>query len=191
MRNHPIIRLPFVFFDFGPEYLATLGAVDLGLSAGYVTGENVNNTFPGIFGDVEEWGGAINLGYQEWTFGAAYRSTNVAGGGPVVKGFSSNVFENETTDIWSFGFTYETGPWMVGANYITAEEELPFFTENQDGSGLQFAAAYTFNETIRLGAGFQHFKFEGPFDVCFTDTGEFGCDTMNGNIGYLETSLTF
>ena len=178
-------------WDLAASYVGTFGPVDLGLSAGYVTGENVNNTNPGFLGDLEEWGGAVKLGYAEWTLGAAYRSTNVAGGGPVVPGFIANVFADETTDIWSFGLTYERGPWMLGANYIMSEEELPFFTEDQEGSGLQFAAAYTFNETIRLGAGYQHFEFEGPFDVCLTDTGQFGCDTLDGNIGYLETTFSF
>jgi hypothetical protein len=178
-------------WDFGASYLTTFGEVDLGLSAGYVTGENVNNTWVGHFGDLEEWGAAAKLGFREWTFGAAYRSTNVAGGGPVVAGFDSNVFDDETTEIWSFGLTYERGPWMFGANYITATEDMPFWSEDQEGSGLQFAGAFTFNETIRLSAGWQRFEFEGPFDACVTDTGQFGCDTLDGDVGYLETSFSF
>lgn len=176
-------------WDFAASYLTTLGVVDLGVSAGYVTGENVNPTF--ARGDLEEWGGAVRLGYAEWTLGAAYRSTNIAGGGPVVRGVFGNVFEDETTDIWSFGLTYERGPWMFGANYITANEELAFWSEDQEGSGLQFAGAYTINEFIRIGAGYQHFEFEGPFDACATDTGQFGCDTLDGDVGYLETSFSF
>jgi outer membrane protein OmpU len=176
-------------WDFAASYLTTFGDVDLGLSAGYVTGENVNPTF--ARGDLEEWGGAVRLGYAEWTVGAAYRSTNIAGAGPVVRGVFGNVFEDETTDVWSFGLTYERGPWMFGANYITADEELAFWSEDQEGSGLQFAGAYTINENIRLSAGWQRFEFEGPFDVCFTDTGQFGCDTLDGDIGYLETSFNF
>jgi hypothetical protein len=176
-------------WDFAASYLTTLGMVDLGLSAGYVTGENVNPTF--ARGDLEEWGGAVRLGYAEWTVGAAYRSTNIAGAGPVVRGIFGNVFEDETTDVWSFGLTYERGPWMFGANYITANEELAFWSEDQEGSGLQFAGAYTLNENIRFSAGWQRFEFEGPFDVCFTDTGQFGCDTLDGDVGYLETSFSF
>lgn len=178
-------------WDVGASYIGTLGPVDLGMSVGYVTGENVNNTFVGVFGDLEEWGGAVKLGYAEWTAGVAYRSTNVAGGGPVVAGFAPNVFEGEYTDIWSFGLTYERGPWMFGANYIMAEEELRFFTSDQEGSGLQFAGAYTFNETIRMSAGWQHFEFDGPFGTCFTDAGGGSCFALDGDVGYLETSFNF
>jgi hypothetical protein len=178
-------------WDFAASYVRSFGEVDLGLSAGYVTGENVNNTFVGFFGDVEEWGGAAKLGYREWTLGAAYRSTNVAGGGPIVQGFDSNVFDDEYTDIWSFGLTYERGPWMLGATYIMAEEELLFTTAEQEGSGLQFAAGYAFNEMIRITGGYQHFEFDGPINNCFTDAGGFGCDTLDGDVGYLETTFSF
>jgi hypothetical protein len=182
-------------WDFAASYARTVGALDFGLSAGYVTGENVNNTFAPFFGDVEEWGAAAKLAYREWTAGIAYRSTNVSGGGPIVQGlFTSNVFEDEYTDIWSFGLTYERGPWMFGATYIVAEEELLFTTAVQDGSGLQFAAGYTFNENIRLTGGYQHFEFEGPSNSCITDTGGIffpPCDTLDGDVGYLETTFSF
>ncbi len=179
-------------WDFAAAYLGTLGDIDLGLSAGLVTGDNVNNTSPGFYGSLFEWGLAGKLGYREWTVGGAFRRTNVAGGGPVVTApFSSNVFEGEYTNIWSTGLTYERGPWMFGVNYVYADEELPFYTADQEGEGLQFAAGYTFTENIRATAGYQHFEFDGPFDVCPTDFGGFGCDTLNGNIGYVETTFSF
>lgn len=178
-------------WDIAASYSRAMGAVDLGLSVGYVTGENVNNTSPGFLGDVEEYGAALKLGYREWTFGAAYRNTNVAGGGPIVQGFASNVLDDERTDIWSLGLTYERGPWMLGATYITASEEIPFSSVDQEGDGLQFAAAYTFSEWLRMSGGYQHFEFDGPFPSCITDAGGFGCDTLDGNIGYLETTFSF
>ena len=179
-------------WDFAANYLRTMGEVDIGLSAGYVTGENVNNDNPGTFGDLEEWGAAAKLGYREWTIATAYRQTNVRGGGPVTQGASnSNVFEDLTTSIWSAGLTYETGPWMFGANYVYADAEL-FFGDQQEGSGLQFAGAYTIDENIRISAGYQHFEFDGPGAQCITDAGGgFGCDTLDGNIGYLETTFSF
>ena len=182
-------------WDFGASYLGTVGAIDVAASVGYVTGENVNNPF-NAFGDLEEWGAALKLGYREWTLGAAYRQTNVAGGGPVVQGGfgAANVFDDTYTDIWSVGLTYETGPWMFGVNYVTSEEELPFSTDVQDGSGLQFAGGYTFTENVRVTAGYQHFDFEGPFGSCLTDEGGVGfppCDTLDGNVGYLETTFSF
>ncbi|MBP6011525.1 MAG: porin [Alphaproteobacteria bacterium] len=175
-------------WDFGANYVGTLGAIDVAASAGYVTGENVNPTWS-FYGDLEEWGAALKLGYREWTLGAAYRQTNVAGGGPVVQG-ASNVFDDKYTDIWSVGLTYETGPWMFGANYIAATEEI-LFDNDQEGQGLQFAGGYTFTENFRVTAGYQHFEFDGPNNACVTDNGGFGCDTLDGNIGYLETTFSF
>ena len=58
-------------WDFGLSYVKTFGNVDFGVSAGYVTGDNVNNTAPGFFGDVEDMGTAVRLGYLEWNLGAA------------------------------------------------------------------------------------------------------------------------
>lgn len=181
-------------WDFAVGYVTTFGEVDLGLSAGFVTGENVNNTAPGFFGDVEDYGTAARIGYREWTLGGAWRRTNVAGGGPIVQGFSSNVFDSLYTEIWSVGLTYERGPWMVGANYIEADEEIPFSTANQDGQGAQLSAGYIFNENVRLVAGWQHFEFSGPFGVCPTDSGGIffpPCDTLDGDIGFLESTFSF
>lgn len=183
-------------WDFAASYLRTVGEVDLGLSIGYVTGENVNNVnffLPADPGDLEEWGAAAKLGYREWTIGAAWRQTNVMGGGPVVQGIGPNVFEDLVTDIWSVGATYETGPWMFGANYVYADADV-FFGDQQEGSGLQFAGAYTIDENIRISAGYQHFEFDGPEGQCQTDNGGIffpPCDTLDGNIAYLETTFSF
>ena len=74
---------------------------------------------------------------------------------------------------------------------IMADEELPFAIAEQEGSGLQFAAGYTFSESIRMTGGYQRFEFDGPINNCFTDAGGFGCDTLDGNVGYLETTFSF
>jgi outer membrane protein OmpU len=177
-------------WDFGVNYVTTVGVVDLGLSAGYVTSENVNNTAPWLFDDAEDYGAAVRLGYREWTFGTAYRRTNVAGGGPIVQGVVSNVFDDTFTDIWSVGLTYERGPWMFGATYIAADEELFFSATNQEGEGVQLAAGYTIGENVRVTGGYQHFDFQGPIDDCFNFGGG-SCDTLDGDVGYLETTFSF
>ena len=178
-------------WDIAANYLQTVGEVDLGLSVGYVTGTNVKQTF--LNDDLEEWGAAARIGYREWTFGTAYRSTNATGGGPVTQGFGSNVLKGLTTSLWSVGTTWEQGPWMVGANYIYADAELGF-GEHQQGSGLQLAGAYTINEDFRVSAGYQHYVFNGPNGACPTDVGGvfgFSCDTLDGSVGYVETTYSF
>lgn len=182
-------------WDFAAQYLGTIGVFDVALSAGYVTGENVNNDSPGFYGDLQDWGAGARLGYREWSVGAAYRKTNVAGGGPVTQGaFNSNVFEDNYTEIWSFGVMYESGPWAFGLNYITSEEEMPFFSEKQQGDGFQVSAGYTVTEYLRITGGWQRFEFDGPYGECQTDTGGIffpTCDTLNANVGYVETTFSF
>jgi hypothetical protein len=179
--------------DIAANYLQTLGEVDLGLSAGYVTGKNKNNPSSSVYDDLEEWGAAARIGYHEWTFGTAYRNTNATGGGPVTQGFASNVLKGLTTSLWSVGTTWEQGPWMVGANYIYADAELGF-GEHQQGSGMQVAGAYTINEDFRVSAGYQHYVFNGPNGACPTDAGGIffnSCDTLDGSVGYVETTYSF
>jgi hypothetical protein len=48
-------------FDIAANYLQTIGEVDLGLSAGYVTGTNKKNLSPGFYDDLEEWGAAARI----------------------------------------------------------------------------------------------------------------------------------
>jgi hypothetical protein len=179
-------------WDIAANYLRTVGEVDLGFSAGYVTGTNVKKSF--FSDDLKEWGAAARIGYREWTFGTAFRQTNVMGGGPVVQGLGSNVFKGLTTSLWSVGTTWEQGPWMLGANYIYAVAEIDNSGQHQQGSGLQFAGAYTINEDFRLSAGYQHYLFNGPNHSCQTDNGGIffpDCDTLDGSVGYVETTYTF
>ncbi len=181
-------------FDIALNYIATVGAVDVGASAGYVTGRNEHNDFPGTFTDVRDWGAGLNLGYREWSAGVSYRRTNVAGGGPVLHGaFTSNVIDRNDTDIWSAGVKYETGPWAFGLDYITSREQIPFSTD-QTGKGMEAAVGYTFDEHIRFTGGYQRFEFDGPFGSCLTDKGGLGfppCDTLDANVGFVESKFSF
>ena len=106
-----------------------------------------------------------------------------------MQGFASNVYRDLYTDIWSAGLKYETGPWAVSASYVYADEEL--FFGSQQGTGMQVAAAYTIDENFRVSGGFQHFAFDGPFGGCPTDAGGFGCYSLDGDVGYLETTFSF
>jgi hypothetical protein len=174
--------------DIAADFTGTIGMLDVAMSIGYVMGDNVNNTTPGLYGDLEDFGAGIKLGYQEWTAGVNYRQTNVAGGGPAIQHpFLANVFEDEFTDVWSFGLMYETGPWAASVNYITMTEELPFTTRDQDGTGLQVALGYTINEAFRVTGGYQRYEFDRDFGFC-----NFGsCEILDANVGYVETTFNF
>lgn len=182
-------------WDFGLNYLGTIGDVDVGASVGYVMGQNELNDSPGFFTDMRDWGAGLTLGYREWSAGVSYRKTNVAGGGPELHGsFASNVLDDENTEVWSAGIKYETGPWAFGLDYITETEDLPFTTGQQDGKGFEAALGYTFNEWLRMTGGYQRFEFSGPHDSCTTDNGGIffpQCDTQDANVGFVETKFSF
>jgi hypothetical protein len=79
---------------------------------------------------------------------------------------------------------------MLGANYIMSTQDVGFSVD-QEGNGLQLAGAYTLHENLRLSAGYQRFEFKGPFNTCLTDFGGSFCDTLDGNVGYIETTFSF
>jgi predicted porin len=182
-------------WDFAANYLATWGDIDVGASVGYVMGKIERDTGFGLFDDLRDWGAGVNVAYREWTAGVSYRNTNVAGGGPEVHApFTSNVLDDNETEIWSAGIKYETGPWSVGANYIHSNEELPFSSVDQEGQGAEVSLGYVVNENIRVTAGYQHFEFDGPRGQCMTDSGGVffpQCDTLDADVGFIETKFGF
>lgn len=159
--------------------------------------------------DLEEWGAGAQVAYEGFKIGGSYRSTNIAGGaglidtkiGPFRDGcqqIAGCVLPDARTEIWGAGITYETGPWEFGVNYVTMDEELPTFTTigpvlhnlSQQADGWTGAVGYEFDENLRMGIGYQHYEFDGPANACVSGPTAV-CDTLDANLGYFETSITF
>jgi hypothetical protein len=76
------------------------------------------------------------------------------------------------------------------------DEELPPYldgtvkTVSQKATGWSGSIGYEFDENARIAAGFQHYAFEGPAGACVTGITSV-CDTLDANIGYLQTSISF
>jgi hypothetical protein len=60
----------------------------------------------------------------------------------------------------------------------------------QDAQGWAGAIGYEFDENARIVAGYQHYSFEGPGGTCVAG-GTPVCDTLDANLGYLQTSISF
>ncbi|MEQ1753527.1 MAG: porin [Micropepsaceae bacterium] len=173
------------------------------LGVGGVTPFTSNSFTPG---DLEEWGAGAQVAWEGLKVGGSYRVTNVAGGGGLADGGSPSVgcstlagcvLPDSHTTIWGAGATYETGPWRIGAEYVNLEEELPRFVDNvtprdltQDATGWAGSVGYEFDENARIVAGYQHYSFDGPGAACVTGITSV-CDTMDANLGYLQTSISF
>jgi predicted porin len=159
--------------------------------------------------DLEEWGAGAQVAYEGLKLGGSYRVTNVAGGaGLADKAIGSPsvgcsviagcVLPDSQTTVWAAGATYETGPWRFGANYINLEEELPSFIDTspapdvtrfltQDAQGYTGQIGYEFDENLQLVIGYQHYEFDGPTGGCVSAA----CDTLDADLGFFQTSITF
>ena len=157
-------------------------------------------------GNLEEWGAGAQVAWEGLKVGGSYRVTNIAGGGGLGDGgfpsvgcarLAGCVLKDKNTTIWGAGATYETGPWRVGAEYVDLQEELPTFVDGgisrnltQDATGYAGSVGYEFDENARIVAGYQHYTFDGPGGACVS-SGTPVCDTLDANMGYLQTSITF
>lgn len=183
-------------WEVGVNYAERFGALDIGLSAAYLAGQNeAVNRYLGFadFGDdVKEVGFGALLGWREWTLGGSFRRTNVQGGANIINSGSLdfdgfNVFRDRHTEIWDVGLKYESGPWSAGVNYVSADAELPF-GDVQKGKAIEIAGGLTVGPGIQMAAGYQHFDFSGPDGECV----KFGsCDSANAGVVYLETTFSF
>lgn len=214
-------------WEVGVNYQGSLSAFDVGLYAGYVSGNNENATTrtvgfvadalgaPGLTpfsavpfktGDLEEWGAGGQVAYEGLKVGGSYRVTNIAGGAGLADGgavsvgcatLAGCVLPDNHTTIWGAGATYETGPWRIGAEYVNLEEELPRIDDGgtlrdlvQEATGWAGSIGYEFDENARIVAGYQHYEFDGPANACVAG-GTPVCDTLDANMGYLQTSISF
>src|SRR5690606_17985176 len=101
--------------EFAINYAGSLGSVDLGIDAFYVTGESAGAANP------EELGFGLNLGMSGFTLGGAwYQSEDlVFPSGPIPSGLG------QEEEVWTVGLSYGTGPWTVGVAYLVDELSRP------------------------------------------------------------------
>ncbi|MBP6011524.1 MAG: porin [Alphaproteobacteria bacterium] len=160
--------------------------------------------------DLEEWGAGAQVAYEGFKVGGSYRSTNIAGGAGLAdqalgspsvgcSTIAGCVLPDSQTTIWGAGVTYETGPWRFGANYVNLEEELPAFIDTslggpgvrreltQDAQGWSGTVGYEVDENLSFSVGYQHYDFDGPAGVCVGAA----CDTLDANLGFFQTSMSF
>ena len=164
-----------------------------------------------IPGDLEEWGAGAQVAYEGLKVGGSYRITNVAGGGGLAdkaifpstsvgcSQIAGCVLPDSQTTIWGAGVTYETGPWRFGAGYVNLEEELPLIFDNsqggpavprnltQDVQGYTGQVGYEIDENVQFVVGYQHFDFDGPAGVCIAGA----CDTLDADLGFFQTAISF
>jgi predicted porin len=156
--------------------------------------------------DLEEYGAGAQVAYEGFKIGGSYRVTNIAGAGGLAdqavapslsvgcSTIAGCVLPDSQTTVWGAGVTYETGPWRFGVGYVNLEEELPPFIDvatprqvTQDAQGWTGAIAYEFDENLLIAGGYQHYDFDGPIGTCTVA----GCDTLDADLAYIQTTMSF
>jgi outer membrane protein OmpU len=197
----------YLFGDNERPSVVTLPIVAPRLSDGAIT---TFTSTPFTPDDVQEYGFGAQVAYEGFKLGGSWRHTNVAGGGPLqdhdVFPVASTgcleiggcVLPDADTRIWGAGLTYETGPWTFGVNYANTHEELPAFVDAsiigtptrrlaQDVEAWQGTIGYEIDNGIDLYVGYQHYNFDGPTGQCSA----IACDSMDANVGFLQTAFSF
>lgn len=99
--------------------------------------------------DLETYNAGLNVAFQGFGLGGAYKSTNNA------------VANNGDTDTWVVGASYDNGPYHVGGSWLNAE------TETGAASSVEF-------DQYTVGAGYTYgpgMTFRGAVAFVNTDTG--------------------
>ena len=156
-------------FDIGAAYDQSFGAVDLGLSARWGTG----NSNDAVIDDPTTWSVGANLGVSGFTFGGSYgeNDNGVASGEDYNEGFS-------------LGVSYDVaGPWTVGLE--TYQGEL----KNADGAPDSDYETYKLAGSRSLGSGV---SWDVYYAYVETNNGEAsGNPKVEGNVIATAINLSF
>lgn len=140
--------------EFAINYAGSLGSVDLGIDAFYVTGESAGAANP------EEIGFGLNLGMSGFTLGGAwYQSEDL-----VFPSVPIPAFVGVEEEVWTVGLSYGTGPWTVGVSYLVDELSSPGFSAEvetwQTGGGYNLGSGVDIGLDVQMSeisiGGFSH-----------------------------------
>ena len=135
-------------WTIGGNYNGSFDAVDVSASFGYAHSE------PEIAGpmddDREAWAAGLKFAWDAFAIGAAYKIDNNGVGGGGMSG--------DTTAL-DLGFTYTTGPWVLGFNYGHLEQEVAGETGDDELDGFALTANYSMGQGINLIGALKHYDY--------------------------------
>ena len=119
----------------------------------------------GVHDDREAWAAGLNFAWDAIAIGAAYKiddTTNDI--------FGAGVTGDRT--IFDLGFTYTTGPWVLGFNYGHSEQDVPAVAPREDGlDGYAFTANYSMGPGINLVAALKYYEYDSSSLATATPAG--------------------
>tara|TARA_R110000868_G_scaffold147244_3_gene368538 strand:- start:10904 stop:12022 length:1119 start_codon:yes stop_codon:yes gene_type:complete len=124
------------------NYAGTFGGVDLGLDGFYTSGTGAAPST-----DPTEYGFGANVGFSGFTLGGAWYQSddtlNGLGGGTA----------NASSEVWTAGLSYATGPWTVGVAYLSAEDTSPLAVASNES--WQVGGGYNLGSGVDIGLDLQ------------------------------------
>ena len=136
-------------WTIGGNYNGSFDAVDVSASLGYA--HSAPERDAGGIDDREAWAAGLNFAWDAIAIGAAYRIDNNGVG----DGLAGD------TTVFDLGFTYTTGPWVLGFNYGHSEREVPAVAPREDGlDGYAFTANYSMGPGINLIAAIKYYEYD-------------------------------
>ena len=136
-------------WEVGANYSGTFGCVDLGVNAGYLTG----NATPQAF-DPDEWRVGANIGFGGFNLGANYNKQDVT----TAVGTTS-IREDDST-AYSVGLSYGTGPWNVAFGYLHSELERAVGVPDDERDMYELGGSYALGPGVTISAGVQYYETE-------------------------------
>ena len=155
----------------GGNYSGSFDDVDVFASLGYTHSEP--ETAGPTDDDREALSAGLKFAWDAFAIGAAYRIDNNGIGGDGMSG---------DTTVLDLGFTYTTGPWVLGFNYGHLEQEVPAKTGDDELDGFALTANYSMGQGVNLIAALKYYDYDSS--VPGTATPEGGVIALGMVVGF-------
>lgn len=135
------------FYEIGVNYVGEYSGVGVAASGAYVGASAKDPIAVGgaEFEDLSAYAFGLNLSYSGFTLGGGYVNNGNSG-------YASNAAFDDNGEGWNVGLQYATGPFVVGANALFAENE-----GSTASSGNNELNAYSVGTTFVVAPGFSTF----------------------------------
>jgi len=148
----------------------------ISLGGGYSNASAENEGAVGTYAsdDLTTWNGGLNVSYQGWSLGGAYKHSNTGVAGP-----------NTDERTWVVGLGWDNGPWHAGASWYNRRFEANAYgmglTDDLDVERWTFGGGYTFGPGM---------SFRGSVAMLNTDTNTAAADVDQWQVA-VGTDINF
>jgi outer membrane protein OmpU len=165
------------FYEVGVNYVGEFSGVGVAASGSYVgaSAKDPVTTAGQEYEDLAAYAAGLNLSYAGFTVGGGY--VNNAN-----SGYESNATFDDDGEGWNFGLQYATGPFIVGANALFAENEGDTAT-----SGNSELSVYSVGTTFVVAPGFSTFVEANMFEY---ET-DYITDSNDGSVVLVGAAMEF